>query len=164
VIQASNRQQIPAIYSQFFKTAYFDNSVQASPRPERLPLTPSPLPAQSKGEKGKPVGYSFMNIAFGLGSYLQGDIPGGVIVTSGYAAAIGLIAWELSMTGGESAATVPGNIGVAAGAVTIAFGFIKPFIFNYNHKLASASGDFDIALVSNERNKSALSLRYTRSF
>jgi hypothetical protein len=105
-----------------------------------------------------------MNFAFGLGSYIQGDIAGGVIVTSGLAATVGLIAWELSMTGGESAAGVPGSIGLAAGSLTLVFGFIKPFIFNYNHKLASAGGDFGISLVSDERYKSALSFRYKRSF
>jgi hypothetical protein len=164
VIQASNRQQIPAIYSQFFKTAYFDGSGKDTNSSARLPLAPSPLPARSEKPTGSPVGYSFMNFAFGLGSYLQGDIASGVIVSAGYAATIGLIAWELSMNGAESAAGVPGSIGIAAGSLTLVFGFIKPFIFNYNHKLASAGGDFDISLVSDERNKSALSLRYKRSF
>jgi hypothetical protein len=157
VIQASKRMQIPAVYSQFFKSAHFDNSVQAPPT---CALAFAPPPEKRHWQANW---IQFYELSFRAWLIFT-DIAGGVIVTSGYAAAIGLIAWELSMSGGESAASVPGNIGTALGIGAITFGFIKPFIFNYNHKLASASGDFDISLVSNERNNSALSLRYKHSF
>jgi hypothetical protein len=164
VIAASNREQIPAVYIQFFGNAYFDENATASPRPERpVLITPQPLPSQSKSAGGKTLNYSFMNLAFGLGSYLQGDIPGGVTVTGGYVASIALIAWELALTRNDAGAGYLGPFGVAAGVGTLVFGFVKPFVFNKSH-LASASGDFDIALVSNERNKSALAFMYTRSF
>jgi hypothetical protein len=168
VIAASNRQQIPAVYIQFFGNAYFDENVSVSPRPERpLLITPqplpSPLPAQTKSPSGKPISYSFMNLAFGLGSYLQGDIPGGVTVTGGYVASIALIAWELALNRDDAGAGYLGPVGVATGVGTLVFGFIKPFIFN-GSRLTSASGDFDIALVSNERNKNAVAFLYTRSF
>jgi hypothetical protein len=164
VIAASNRQQIPAVYIQFFGNAYFDDSASAAPRAERPQLiAPQPLPSQPKSAAGKPINYSFMNLAFGLGSYLQGDIPGGVTVTGGYAASIALIAWELNLTRADAMAGYLGPFGVAAGVGTLVFGFVKPFIFNKG-RLASASGDLDIALVSNERNKSSLSFRYTHSF
>jgi hypothetical protein len=162
VIAASNRQQIPAVYIQFFGNAYFDKNVQVSPRSKRP--TPQPLPPQSKGLFGKPISYGFMNLAFGLGSYLQGDIPGGVIVTGGYAASIALIVWELNLTRVDAMAGYVGPVGVAAGVGTLVFGFVKPLVFNRNSRLASASGDFDITLVSNERGKSALAIRYTKSF
>jgi hypothetical protein len=164
VIAASNRQQIPAVYIQFFGNAYFDENASASPRPERPQLiTPQPLPSQPKSAIGKPISYSFMNLAFGLGSYLQGDTKGGVTVTGGYVASIALIAWELNLTRADTMAGVVGPIGVAAGVGTLVFGFVKPLIFNKN-RLASASGDFDITLVSSERNKNALAFTYTRSF
>jgi hypothetical protein len=166
VIAASNRQQIPAVYIQFFGNAYFDENATASPRAERLLITPSPLPVQTKsaiGKPGKPLSYGFMNLAFGLGSYLQGDIPGGVTVTGGYVASIALIAWELALTRNDTGAGYLGPFGVAAGVGTLVFGFVKPLVFNKS-RLASASGDFDIALVSSERNKSALAFMYTRSF
>jgi hypothetical protein len=210
VIIASDRKQIPAVYSQFFGSAYFSRPVVAqipAPPPVIVPSPPSvitqpvtppsmqpempqtetaqaiqitevpeivitpsqpspaPLPAKSKSAGvTPPIAYSFMNIAFGLGSYLQGDIPGGVIVTSGYAAAIGLIVWELSMSLNDSGSSIPGNIGTALGIGTLAFGFIKPFIFKGNRRLASAIDNFDISLVSSEQNKNALALRYKHSF
>jgi hypothetical protein len=167
VIAASNRQQIPAVYIQFFGNAYFDENVSASPRPERPQLiTPQPLPAQTKnsiGKPGKPLSYGFMNMAFGLGSYLQGDIIGGAIVTGGYAASIVLIAWELALTRNDAGAGYLGPVGIGFGAASLVFGFVKPFIFN-GSRLASASGGFDIALVSNERSRSVLAFMYTRSF
>jgi hypothetical protein len=168
VIAASNREQIPAVYIQFFGNAYFDENASSSPRPERPPLItpqplPSPLPAQSKTPAGKPIAYSFMNLALGLGSYLQGDIPGGVFVTGGYAASIALIAWELNLSYYDNMAGVIGPVGIGVGAATLVLGFIKPFIFNRS-LIASASGDFDITLVSRERGKSALAFMYTRSF
>jgi hypothetical protein len=219
VIIASDRKQIPAIYSQFFGSAYFSKPEAAQPletpqtAPSAVPsaaiapspqiitppsqpletpqtesaqaaqaaqvsqnveipqvvITPSqpsppPLPVISKSTAVKPIAYSFMNIAFGLGSYLQGDIPSGAIITGGYAAAIGLIAWELNMSINDRASSVPGNIGVALGIGTLAFGFIKPFIFKGNRRIASTIGDFDIALVSSEKSKNALAFRYTQSF
>jgi hypothetical protein len=165
VIAASNRQQIPAVYIQFFGNAYFDENASASPRPERpVLITPQPLPSQSKGLFGKPISYSFMNLAFGLGSYLQGDTKGGVIVTGGYAASIALIVWELNLTRADAMAGYLGPVGVAAGVGTLVFGFVKPLVFNRNSRLASASGDFDISLVSSERGKNAVAFMYTRSF
>jgi hypothetical protein len=164
VIAASNRQQIPAVYIQFFGNAYFDENAQAATRAERpLLITPQPLPSQTKAPAGKPLSYSLMNMAFGLGSYLQGDIPGGVTVTGGHAAAIALIAWELALTRADTGAGYLGPVGVGLGAASLVFGFVKPFIFN-GSLFASAKSDFDIALVSNERNKSALAFTYTRSF
>jgi uncharacterized membrane protein (DUF485 family) len=166
VAQASNRQQIPVVSIQFFENAYFDDNAQAVPRAERPPLViqkpiPQPLPAQSKSAVVKPVGYGFMNLALGLGSYLQGDITGGAIVTGGYVASIALIAWELNLTRADAMAGYVGPVGVVAGIGTLVFGFVKPFVFNRN-RLASANGDFDIALVSSGQKRSALALTYTR--
>jgi hypothetical protein len=167
VIAASNRQQIPAVYIQFFGNAYFDENATASPRPERpMLITPQPLPSQSKsaaGKLGKPLSYSFMNMAFGLGAYLQGDIPGGVTVSGGHVAAIALIAWELNLTRADAMAGVVGPVGIGLGAASLVFGFVKPFLFN-GSRFASGNNDFDIALVSSERNKNALAFTYIRSF
>jgi hypothetical protein len=153
------------VYIQFFGNAYFDENASASPRPERpVLITPQPLPSPSKGLFGKPISYSFMNLAFGLGSYLQGDTKGGVIVTGGYAASIALIVWELNLTRADAMAGYLGPVGVAAGVGTLVFGFVKPLVFNRNSRLASASGDFDIALVSNGRGKSAVAFTYTKNY
>jgi uncharacterized membrane protein (DUF485 family) len=122
---------------------------------------PQPLPAQTNSVVVKPVGYGFMNLALGLGSYLQGDITGGAIVTGGYVASIALIAWELNLTRADAMAGYVGPVGVVAGVGTLVFGFVKPFIFNRN-RLASANGDFDIAIVSSGQKRSAFALTYTR--
>jgi hypothetical protein len=210
VSAASGRRQVPAVYSQFFGSAYFSQPVVAQPAlapsaaivPSPSPVTPQPLtppstptetqqtetaqavqsveipqvavtpsqpsiapmPEKSKSKSSESIKYSFMNIAFGLGSYLQGDIPGGVIVTSGFAATIGLIAWEASLKVNDPMASIPGNIGIATGAVALAFGLAKPFLFMGNQKLASAIDNFDVALVSDRQNKSAMAFIYTRSF
>jgi hypothetical protein len=215
VIIASDRKQIPAVYSQFFGSAYFSRPVVAQPPvtpqvaivpspqpvipqpvtpqpvtppspPPETPQTedvqaiqlievpeivitpsqpsPSPLPVKTKSAPVQPIAYSFMNIAFGLGSYLQGDIPAGVIVTGGYAAAIALIAWELNLSINDSSSSVPGNIGTAIGIGTLAFGLIKPFVFKGNKRLASTIDNFDVALVSSERSRNAVALKYTHSF
>jgi hypothetical protein len=161
---ASDRKQIPAVYVQFFGSAYFDKSASAAPRIEHLPQTLTSLPVASKPLVIKPIAYSFMNFALGLGSYLQGDVISGALVTGGYAAAIGLITWELNLNKGDPLSGVPGNIGVAVGAAAIAFGFVKPLFYNENRRLASVIDNFDIALVSSERNKSAVALRYTYNF
>jgi hypothetical protein len=170
VAQASGRQQIPAVYNQFFGNAYLDSDSSPGTRSERAPLAirprqpaPQPLPGDSKHTSGV-IGYGLMNIAFGLGSYLQGDIPGGAIVTGGYAAAIGLIAWEFSLSRDNSMAGVIGPVGIGMGAAAIIFGFVKPFIFNSSRQLASSMGNVDIALVSGEQNKNALAIKYTYSF
>jgi hypothetical protein len=128
----------------------------------------TPQPAKTKPATTNSAAYSFMNLAFGLGSYLQGDVAGGVIITGGYAAAIGLLAWELSMSLYDKGSGVPGNIGIAAGIGTLVFSFVKPYLFEKKHRLASAIDNFDIALVSSERSKSAgtsaVAIKYTYNF
>jgi hypothetical protein len=134
--------------------------------PSKPAITPQPV--KTKPATISPVAYGFGNILLGLGSYLQGDVAGGVIVTSGYAAAIGLLAWELNMSLYDKGSGVPGNIGIAAGIGTLAFGFVKPYLFDKKHRLASAMDNFDISLVSSERNKSTgtsvLAIKYTYNF
>jgi hypothetical protein len=125
---------------------------------------PMPLPSDQNQTAGKTVSYGAMNIAFGLGSYLQGDTTGGLIVTGGYAAALGLIAWDLNLQRGDSMAGVAGPIGIGVGVATLIFGFVKPFIYSGNSQLAPAMSNFDIELVSGVQNKKVVALKYTHSF
>jgi hypothetical protein len=133
------------------------------PQPGLTPQ-PSPMPSNQNQTAGKAVSYGAMNIAFGLGSYLQGDTAGGLIVTGGYAAAIGLIAWDLNLHRGDTMAGVAGPIGVGVGAATLIFGFVKPFIYSINPKLAPAMSNLDVALASGKQNKNVVAIKYTYSF
>ena len=92
-------------------------------------------PAKTAGEK---IGTGALNILFGLGSYLEGDISGGITLTAGYALAAGLFVIEATALDWDSpAAGVPATIGVAVAGVTLAYGFVRPFIYNRSPKLAA---------------------------
>jgi TolB-like protein len=119
----------------------------------------------SKGRKiGSALGYGAMNIGFGLGSYLQGDVAGGLIVTGGYAASLGLIIWEVAgLTYDDAGAGIPGTVGLGLAGVTLAFGFIKPAIYSRNPRFASVMDKVNIAPVSGEQG-SALRISYTYRF
>jgi hypothetical protein len=72
-----------------------------------------------------------LNIALGLGSYLEGDIIGGGTITAGWALGIGLIVIDAVALDWDSPAVgVPATIGVAVAGLSIAYGFARPFIYN----------------------------------
>jgi TolB-like protein len=80
---------------------------------------------------GEKVGTGALNIIFGLGSYLEGDLAGGITITAGYAAAAGLFIFEAAALDWDSPAVgIPATIGAAAAGLTIAYGFVRPFIYN----------------------------------
>jgi hypothetical protein len=88
----------------------------------------SRLMPKTTGEK---AGTGALNMVFGLGSWLEGDIAGGITITAGWAAAIGLFVVEAAaMDWDSSAAGAPATIGVAAAGLSIAYGFARPFIHN----------------------------------
>jgi hypothetical protein len=80
---------------------------------------------------GEKVGTGALNMIFGLGSYLERDLAGGLTLTAGYAAAAGLFVVEaIALDWDSPAVGVPATIGVAAAGLTIAYGFVRPFIYN----------------------------------
>jgi hypothetical protein len=80
---------------------------------------------------GEKAGTGALNMVFGLGSWLEGDIAGGITITAGWAAAIGLFIVEAAALDWDSpAAGVPATIGVTAAGLSIAYGFARPFIYN----------------------------------
>ena len=112
-----------------------------------------------------PLAYGFMNLALGLGSYLQGDIGGGLISTAGYAAAGALIIWELAGLKYEDAlAGIPGTIGLGVAGATMVFGFVKPYLYSKRPQIASVMNGVNIVAVSAEGGISGLGLSYTYSF
>jgi hypothetical protein len=94
--------------------------------------------APQEKNTGEKIGTGALNILFGLGSYLEGDITGGVTITGGYAAAIGLFVIEAAALDWDSPAVgVPATIGVTAAGLAIVYGFARPFIYNHSPKAAS---------------------------
>jgi TolB-like protein len=80
---------------------------------------------------GENIGTGALNIILGLGSYLEGDLAGGLTITAGYAVVAGLFMVEITALDRDSpAAGIPATIGAAAAGLTIAYGFIRPFIYN----------------------------------
>jgi TolB-like protein len=89
-----------------------------------------------------------LNIALGLGSYLEGDIGGGATITAGYAIAVGLVAveyflldWDNDLVG--SAVTA----GVAVAGLSLVYGFARPFIYNRAPRLAGVLDNAKAGLV-----------------
>jgi hypothetical protein len=128
----------------------------------------SALLPKTTGEK---VGTGALNIIFGLGSYLDGDISGGLTLTAGYAGAAALFIIEGAALDWDSpAAGVPATIGITAAGLTLAYGFVRPFIHNRNPHVAAFldNARIDVAPTSGNgftaRNGHGLRLTYTVQF
>jgi TolB-like protein len=87
---------------------------------------------------GEKVGTGALNIFLGLGSYLEGDIAGGITLTAGYLLSAGLFIIEATALDWDSPAVgVPATLGVTVAGLTIVYGFARPFIYNYSPRIAS---------------------------
>ena len=105
----------------------------------------SSLIPKTTGEK---VGTGALNIVFGLGSYLEGDLAGGLTLTAGYGAAIGLFIIEAAALDWDSpAAGVPATIGVMAAGLSIAYGFVRPFIYNQSPQIVAMLDSVHVNIV-----------------
>ena len=97
---------------------------------------------------GQNIGTGALNIVFGLGSYLEGDIWGGVTISAGYAVAVGLFIIEGAALDWDSPAVgVPATIGVVTAGLTLAYGFARPFIYHYSPGLASVMDNTHLKIV-----------------
>jgi TolB-like protein len=84
------------------------------------------LRTKTAGEK---IGTGALNIVFGLGSHLDGDLSGGLTVTGGYVLAMGLFVIEAAALDWNSQAVgVPATLGIAVASLTFVYGFVRPFI------------------------------------
>ena len=89
-------------------------------------------------DTGQKIGTGALNIILGLGSYLEGDIAGGITLTAGYAIAAGLVVVEAVALDWDSPVVgVPATVGVAVAGVTLVYGFARPFIYNRSPRLAA---------------------------
>jgi hypothetical protein len=111
-----------------------------------MPNVPKvPNGSNATGNKG---GTGILNVLFGLGSYLEGDIAGGLTVTTGYIAAVGLFVVEATALDWDSPAVgIPATIGVAVAGVTIVYGFVRPFIYNRNPQAVAFLDNTHIDIV-----------------
>jgi hypothetical protein len=88
------------------------------------------------------------NIAFGLGSYLEGDTIGGITISAGYALAAGLIIIEVTALDWDSpAVSVPGTIGLGVAGLSLAYGFARPFIYNRAPRMAAILDNAKTSIV-----------------
>jgi TolB-like protein len=118
---------------------------------------------------GRKIAAGFENLALGLGSFTTGDWAGGAIIAGGYAAAAGLILWDIfGFEYEDDLAGIPGGIGIGVAAATVVFGFIRPLFFhppNQNPSpITSFPSGFDFALTASAAGIPVTRLSYTWRF
>jgi hypothetical protein len=133
------------------------------------PAPPVPIP-QEPVRHNRAIGYGFMNLAFGLGSYIQGDILGGAIITGGWVVGFGSYIYAVTVEridANFSPSVVYSVVfftGTACVVGSVLLGFIRPIVYTNNRQLASVMDKVDIGLVSDENNKAGLRIGYKHSF
>jgi TolB-like protein len=94
------------------------------------------LPKGPPAAAGK-IGTGALNIVFGLGSYIEGDITGGMTLSSGFAVSAGLIIIEFAALNWDSPMVgVPITAGFCIAGLTLAYGFVRPFIHSRSPQTA----------------------------
>ena len=94
--------------------------------------------SKREANAGEKIETGALNILFGLGSYLEGDIAGGLTLTAGYAITAGLFVVEALVLDWDSpAAGIPATAGFAVAGVTIVYGFARPFIYHRSKRIAA---------------------------
>jgi TolB-like protein len=97
---------------------------------------------------GEKIGAGALNMLFGLGSYLEGDIAGGLTITGAYALAAGLIIVEVTALDWDSpAVNIPGTIGLGVAGLSLAYGFARPFIYNRSPQMAAIMDNTQLRIV-----------------
>jgi TolB-like protein len=96
---------------------------------------------------GDKIGTGALNIVFGLGSYLDGDMSGGITLSAGYAAAITLFLIESALDWDSPAVGAPATLGVITASLTFAYGFARPFIHNRSPQLVTMLDRFHVDVV-----------------
>jgi hypothetical protein len=143
------------------------------PKPSKLPK-PEKAAVQPGGDftTGRRVGAGFGNLALGLGSFTMGDWVGGTIVAGGYAAAAGLMLWDIyGLKYEDKLAGFPGGIGIGVAAASAFFGFVRPFFFHKPDQSSQAAAfnntplsGMDIVLVPGINGNLATQFSYTLHF
>jgi TolB-like protein len=120
---------------------------------------------RSGGFNVKTFGYGALNLALGLGSFIQRDYwAGGTAILAGYGAAAGLIAWELSLKYEDDLAGIPGAIGIGVAGAAALYGFIRPFMYEKHRVLINQTDRISAFAVPGNGGTIALGLTYTLRF
>ena len=97
---------------------------------------------------GEKIGTGALNIALGLGSYIEGDTAGGITLTAGYALATGLFVIEATALDWDSPAVgVPATLGLTSAILTTVYGFARPFIYNYSPRTVAVMDNIRTGIV-----------------
>ncbi|MDR2782440.1 MAG: hypothetical protein LBB48_01110, partial [Treponema sp.] len=107
--------------------------------------------AKKAQKSGGAFGCGVLNLALGLGSFIQGDAGGGVMTLVSYGAAFGLIGWELTLSYDDGLAGIPGAVGLGVIGFAVVYGFIRPFVYQKNRSLAEFMDGITIAAAPDER-------------
>ena len=117
---------------------------------------------------GRNLGYGLLNPLFGLGSYLQGDIISGGIITAAYVISGTLIIVEFATIADywDDNAGLLGTIGLGFAAPALLWGFIGPFVFHSRGgvRYAQVLDGLRIGIVPTAYNGTDVSIRYSKSF
>jgi TolB-like protein len=125
---------------------------------------------------GVVFGYGALNLALGLGSFIQGDIGGGFFTLLTYGAAAGLLAWDISLDYEHELAGILGGIGFGVAGFAAIYGFIRPVVVNHNRSLAEDRWEtgirslaeridrWEIGIVPRKDGRKAIRLTYTMKF
>jgi TolB-like protein len=114
---------------------------------------------------GAVFGYGILNLALGLGSFIQGDPGGGAFALLSYGAAAGLIAWDIyGLAYEDELAGIPGTVGLGAAGFAVLYGFIRPAVYNRSRPLAEIVDRLGVSIVPGSRGGKAALLSYTIKF
>jgi hypothetical protein len=150
---AAERNRTPA------KSA--DNKTAATKSAEDKP---SAKPKRAKQSDGAVLGYGMLNLAFGFGSLIQGDGGGWFMTLLSYGAAIGLMAWDVSLDHDDGLAGVPGTLGIGVAGFAVIYGFVRPAMVNRNRPLAELIDHIDMAVVPRQDGRELVRLAWTVTF
>jgi uncharacterized repeat protein (TIGR02543 family) len=115
-------------------------------------------------KRANTLGYGALNLALGLGSFIQGDLGGGLTTLLSYGAAAGLIYWEMTMDYDDDLAGIPGTVGLGVAGFAVVYGFIRPAVFANNRALAEIIDRIEIGVGPRPDGREAIRLTWTAKF
>jgi TolB-like protein len=113
---------------------------------------------------GAVLGYGALNMALGLGSFIQRDWGGALALLGGYGVAAGLIVWEFSLDYYDPMVGIPGGIGLGVAGVAAIYGFIRPALYARSRALTGIMDNINVSATAGSRGGQRIGLSYTVKF